>query len=199
MSQEVLYQTRFLVQHKTFTLTSSGVAVDLNGPVSRVKFEIPFEDIPDSPFEITTRSDTDLRVSILLSVVGLLFLLTIIFGNPTGGAVFFVILPISWWAKFWFSNATYWVFRCGDKSLEIFKERPSTSEVTTFIDTMQSRKGEYLKRKYLPLAGDSLLTELRQLAWLRGTGALNDEEYERIKASLVAGLNKPRSDIGFRN
>ena len=183
-------QSRWLFMKHEDTLKEKELFVQESSLLNRRSYSVPFEVIPDQFVEVAVSSQWALVLLSITAVVGISKLLA---GEEAH--YFFAALLFGIW--FWVSHVTYLVYNCGDLSFALFKDSPSEESVREFVEELKDEKHKYLRETYVGTQTGNLVDELHKLAWLKDNGALTQEEFDRLKASLLDEINKPKRQIGF--
>ncbi len=173
-----------------FTLRETGVSVEEKSIFTSRRYDVSFETIPNDGVEVTTSSKTAFTLAGVGLVVG-------VFQLITQSAPFYLALGALCAAWYWWSRRSFVVFHCGERTLVFRTNLPSHEEVAAFLGILQEQKHDYIRKNYPPTRTGSLVDDLQKLAWLKSTGCLTEEEFARMKASLLNDVKGPRGEIGF--
>jgi hypothetical protein len=177
-------------RRNTYKITENGVEMKETTPLHTVKTSIPFEGISNIPDEVTLSSKPFFWAMVIFWLLAVIVGITAIAGGDVekgapfiwgGFGVVFTFLYLT-------SREKYLVFKVNQtiKGLAILKDKPNKIKFKQFIDSVQTKKHEYLKRVYLtgPVESNSA-DAVQKLAWLKEHGALTQEEFEKLKTEVI--------------
>jgi hypothetical protein len=182
-----------LVQRRFFTritvdIVEKGVAVSERTMFSPRKYKVPFESLPPEGNEVTPSSQFRFWATIVLFSLALLTGLLELFGHDVGGWAFLVwlVLGIVAGISYLMSRETFLVYGSAKPALVVYKDRPKPAAFAAFMAEVQRRKQDYILKNYLlnTTVGSSA-DAIHKLAWLKNEGAINDNEFELLKAEIV--------------
>ena len=183
-----LVQRRFL-KRITVDIVDKGVSVSERTMFTPRKYKVRFESISAEGVEVSNSSQFRFWAAIILFGFALLTGLLELFGQDVGGRAFAVwlVLGIIAGASYLMSRETFLVYGSARPALVVYKDKPSPAAFTAFIAEVQRRKQDYILKNYLlETAIGSSADAIHKLAWLKNEGAINNTEFELLKAEIVA-------------
>ena len=177
---------KYLLSRRTYRLGEDAVSVEESGPLAKKKFVILYESVPRDAVEVTFRSR---------GWRALLYVAIVIFGSTVFAAnndllkepvaLFWGLILIATAIRYLTSKATYLVFHSETPALVFQKDRPTEEAVSAFIVALQERKASHLRERFLDGSGSTPASEIHKLAWLKQQGAISDDEFARLKRSVI--------------
>lgn len=81
--------------------------------------------------------------------------------------------------------------------LEVFRNRPSSEEHDSFISELSKRVALFLRTKYGKIDFDMPVEpQLVNFAWLKDRDVISQDEFDRLKSSLI-GKSNSHNSVGF--
>lgn len=81
--------------------------------------------------------------------------------------------------------------------LEVFRNRPSSEEHDSFISELSKRVALFLRTKYGKIDFDMPVEpQLMNFAWLKDRDVISQDEFDRLKSSLI-GKSNSHNSVGF--
>ncbi len=187
MESTRLVQRRFLTRI-TVEIVDKGVAVSERTMFNPRKYKVAFENIHQEGTEVNPSSQFRFWATIILFGLALLTGLLQLFGQDVGGWAFmvWVVLGIIAGVSYLMSRETFLVYGSVRPQLIVYKNKPNVGAFTDFMAEVQRRKQDYILKNYLlNTAVGSSADAIHKLAWLKNEGAINDTEFELLKAEIV--------------
>ena len=183
-----LVQRRFLARIMV-DIVDKGVSVSERTMFTPRKYKVRFESISAEGEEVSNSSQFRFWAAIILFGFALLTGLLELFGQDVGGRTFAVwlVLGIIAGASYLMSRETFLVYGSARPALVVYKDKPNPAAFTAFMAEVQRRKQDYILKNYLlETAIGSSADAIHKLAWLKNEGAINNTEFELLKAEIVA-------------
>ena len=183
-----LVQRRFLTRI-TVDIVDKGVSVSERIMFTPRKYKVRFESISAEGEEVSNSSQFRFWAAIILFGFALLTGLLQLFGQDVGGRAFIIwfVLGIIAGASYLMSRETFLVYGSSRPALVVYKDKPSPAAFAAFMAEVQRRKQDYILKNYLlETAIGSSADAIHKLAWLKNEGAINDTEFELLKAEIVS-------------
>jgi hypothetical protein len=187
MESTRLVQRRFL-SRITVDILDKGIAVSERIMFNPRKYKVRFENISAEGEEVSNSSQLRFWATIILFALALLTGLLQLFGQDVGGWAFliWVVLGIITGVSYLMSRETFLVYGAVRPQLIVYKNKPNVGAFTAFMAEVQRRKQDYILNNYLlNTAVGSSADAIHKLAWLKNEGAINDTEFELLKAEIV--------------
>lgn len=172
----------------TLTLVEDGVEVAESSLFSKRLCKVPLEHIGHAAVEVHTSSKPAFWFAAGFTALALVVEANfwIHGGGDAGEGAFYLLIAAFFAVRFWQSRQVYLVFDGASPALMLFKEVPSHEEVQIFLQRVEERKDEYLRGRYLHTAFScSAASEIEKLVWLRASGVITAEEFDRLKQAAV--------------
>ncbi len=176
------------MKRKRFTLLEDGLLYEERSLfLSRHEFKVPYEAIPREMFEAKVSSRVAL--GFLAAILGLGVLTFIVsfldpYTDPRTPVVF-LIAAIPFGVIFYLSRKHFVGYNCLGRTILFYKDKPSAQELETFLAHLQRRRSLRLKVYFLNVKTASPTDELEKLVWLRNQGTITEEEFQKLKESLI--------------
>jgi hypothetical protein len=183
-------QQRHFFRHNTYKIVENGVEMKEATPLHTVKTFIRFEGISDTFDEVTITSKPLFWSMIVFWLLAIIVAINALVGGDVekGAPLFWGGFGIVFTFFYLTSREKYLLFKAGQTltGLAILKDKPNKIKFKQFIDNVQTKKAEYLKRTYLtgPVESNSA-DAIQKLVALKELGALTEEEFSKLKAEVV--------------
>jgi hypothetical protein len=189
MNEDTLKQWHFFRWH-TYKILDNGVELKEVTLLRRIQSFIPFEGISEKPNEVTVYSKPFLCAMLIFWLLTVAVSISFFAGGDTdkGAPIVWGVLGVFFTLLYLASKERYLIFRTNKniESLVIFKDIPNKTRLTQFLDRIQSKKHEYLKKTYFtgPVESNSV-DAIQKLLTLKELGALTEEEFDKLKAEVI--------------
>lgn len=201
MEERSLDQRHLGTRHR-LQILEGGVWLATDSFISSHVLEIPFEEITPHPVEYTRGSRAWLILAGGFSAVaafGVLISGAAGFGmRGVGWAAVFAALGVAMLLGFATTRQNRILLSHGNPGLDFLQDRPSRGEVETFVAQIREAQQQYLRSNYgVGGAITSNVELIERLAYLLEHEAITAEEYETLKAEIIARArwSAPREDI----
>jgi hypothetical protein len=173
-----------------YRILETGVEFQEKALFQSASHRVAFEEIPDEPQEVKISSKYSFWVMIVFLAIVVFFCLALIAEEdiaPSSLILYGILALIS--TVFYFLSRQKWiVYKAGPNtnSLVLLKNKPNKASFEEFVNIVQSRKHEYLKKTYLtgPVESNSA-DAIQKLVALKELGALTEDEFSKLKAEVV--------------
>ncbi len=192
---------RKLFASREFDFKEDGLFVKEKNLTNSSETVISYEDIAIN--NLRRRSKTDNLIVVVTVLFGLLFIgsfLSKIFGGEADWSVIIMALIFTLFGSLitFINNKQEVIIPLYSSGGFILFERiPTKGEVDKFIAELMLRINTYLKEKYAKIDHDLPIEgQLNNLIYLRERKVIGDDEFSRLKETLLKRKNQ--SEIGFR-
>jgi hypothetical protein len=176
---EKLQQRRYF-SRCTYEILKDGVEVDFVSPLQRRKYKIAYENVAENAMLSRVSSRAAFWLTLAFAVLGILTAAFTPF-IPASLAMFALGFIALVYLRLSFCEMTTY------GSLTFLKDRPSHALLVRFVGLMQARRRDYLRESYLLGSDLAALSAdaIQKLVWLKQQGAINEAEFERLKADVI--------------
>jgi hypothetical protein len=190
-------QKKILAPTRLYCFTDKSLLVETKGLTKKQSFEYHYSTIPDTYTESTVTSRMAFFYFILFGGIGLF---AMIIGTSYGhfaNGMSYLLGAVPFGLYLWATRISYLVYNCDGAALLFYKDKPDELELDTFLGDLQKRKKAFLKENYLNAPTESLATELQKLFWLKESGAITTEEFEKLKKDVIDNSENQKNKVGF--
>ncbi len=194
-----LIQTRLLLNKRSYSLAADGVQVSVRSFLTYREFKISYEAISDETYIFSTYSKFAFWffVGLLTLGVGTLILLIADSRLDTVSTLVYFVFAIPFGVRFFISRVKYLGLHCTGQTLLFYSDNPSSDALADFIKKLQERRRNFIEAHFVPMSAVSIPDQLEKLARLKQNGAINDDEYDLIKKSIIEGAQSTTRRMGF--
>lgn len=193
----ILKQRKYL-KSRTFELHKTGLNIKERYLLKRNEYEIPFEHIIYEPIKYDYTSKVKLWITIIL---GIFFSIAFYeqFNNnfPKGSVLYFYgTLAIIGFLGYWLSKEELFLFKTTSLSFVMYSKRPSEEEVQEFLTELNKEREKYFDNVFaITPTNISTVDEIYKLNYLLKEKAINEDEFEKIKAEIFKRNSIRNNDI----
>jgi hypothetical protein len=177
---------------RSFELSERDISVKELGFFEQQEYRIPFELLGDKRFEITTYSKVAAWSTLIMICIFLLFFITWITKSDDFALIIAVLMGIITFfvgLRLFLSWQKLVVYGGEGSNVVFYADVPSKEQVDAFIADIEQCKKEYLLQKYSYAAeSNSIADQMLKLTWLKNSGALSEDEFNRIKQRVIDGF-----------
>ncbi|GER58436.1 hypothetical protein ULMA_05440 [Patiriisocius marinus] len=165
------------------------------------EIDIPFENIEGEKVSHKISNNNTLFFSVLVYIVAIALFISKINngGDDQSVSLFWAVIATIILAFYWFNRDDFWKIKLTDNNyLYIHKNIPNKEIPENFINSLISKRNEYLKENYLIIDENlDYQSQLSNFKWLKSIGAISKIEFEEKYLELKATVNPRKTDIGF--
>jgi hypothetical protein len=194
-----LEQTHCGLIRRRFTLLEEGVLCQERTLLSSHEYTVPYERISRNAFQVRISSRTAFWfLTVLLGLGCLTFVVSLLDARMDRfPPLAYLIIAIPFAVRFFVSRQHFIGYSCGNRLLLFYRDKPSAEELNSFLGHIQRRRRERLKRSFLTTQAPPVADQLEKLARLQTQGSITEDEYRRLKESIIGKLLLPSGDPGF--
>jgi hypothetical protein len=193
-----LTQTRGL-EKREFTLEDTGVDICEKNLSSSKKYHVYFENIPPKAQEFTSGSRGLIAGAVIaasLAVICLILVWTPGTKVELDAPIFWAVTAVILWFLYFSRRKALLLFVQNGTGLILFKDKPSTQSVDSFVERLfQQRKKCLLKKYGRFLDEEGFENKMGRLNFLRTQEVITEQEFER-KREEFTGKKLP-GPLGF--
>lgn len=146
------------------------------------EIDIPFENIEGEKVSHKISNNNTLFFSVLVYIVAIALFISKINngGDDQSVSLFWAVIATIILAFYWFNRDDFWKIKLTDNNyLYIHKNIPNKEIPENFINSLISKRNEYLKENYLIIDENlDYQSQLSNFKWLKSIGAISKIEFE---------------------
>lgn len=197
-SNSLLHQKSF-VRTKKFSIEKDSLNVQTRTWLTYKKYQIPFEKMSNEVLEMTTYSKPLLWTSLIMGFLSITIFVSRLVGEEmeVNADLLWGTLSVLFGIATWFTKQSLIIVLGTDKSALFMKNKPSENEVRTFIEKVLTSREKYIDEILSSnSSGDSIISQLERLTWLKSNKSISEDEFEILKKELMLNT-KQKKEIGF--
>ena len=178
-------------ERRTARIVDDGVEVTYRATLASQKWKVRFEDVLREPIEFTQTPGPMPAHRIALLVLGILFAFVALrepeaLNVATGVLIGLCLGGVALGTLFERVPRKQLVqLSSSDPALLLFHDRPSADAMAEFCASLSQATVDYLRMNYPVAEAGTLVEQLERLQALHTAGAVDDEEFARVKAAML--------------
>jgi hypothetical protein len=179
---------KYLNERRSFYLEPKRIRVlskDANG---EVEFYVPYEDLTSQVRYVTEQNGRLYIAAVSFGIFSLAGLAANFAGEPSlmRWVPVWIVATVILFGFHLAKRRRYVLLDLTDgKSIFFLRDKPSEQQLSSFLESVQSRRRHYLRDSYFKIDPDNdPHSEVRKFKWLMGEGIITEVELEEMKKRL---------------